>query len=167
MENRYQKILFSLILVFILLSTSIDLWQDWGEGINVRHFALEISICLLTLAGLISLWFTNLFLKNELLIINTELDRSKEESLKWKQENANLISGLSKAIDQQLEIWKLSPSEKDIALLLLKGLSLKEIADIRSVSERTVRQQSTHIYQKANLTGRAELSAYFLEDLLK
>ena len=167
MENRKQKILFSLILVFILLSTSIDLWQDWGEGINFRHFALEISICLLTLLGLISLWFTNLFLKNELFIINTELDRTKKESLKWKQENATLISGLSNAIDQQLVDWKLSPSEKEIALLLLKGLSLKEIADIRSVSERTVRQQSTHIYQKSNLTGRAELSAYFLEDLLK
>ena len=78
MENRKQKILFSAILFFILLSTSIDLWQDWGEGITIRHFALELSICLLVLIALFSLWFTNLFLKNELVITNTELKRTRE-----------------------------------------------------------------------------------------
>jgi DNA-binding CsgD family transcriptional regulator len=78
-----------------------------------------------------------------------------------------LIGGLSHAIDLQLEEWKLSPSEKEITLLLLKGLSLKEIAEIRGVAERTVRQQSVNVYHKSGLSGRAELSAYFLEDLLK
>jgi len=49
---------------------------------------------------------------------------------------------------------------------LLKGLSHREIADIRGVSERTVRQQSRALYRKAGLSGRADLAAYFLEDLL-
>lgn len=53
-----------------------------------------------------------------------------------------------------------------MALLLLKGLSLKEIATIRAVAERTVREQARSIYSKAGLTGRAALSAFFLEDLL-
>jgi DNA-binding NarL/FixJ family response regulator len=53
-----------------------------------------------------------------------------------------------------------------VALLLLKGLAHKEIADARETSERTVRQQSLAIYRKAGLSGRAELSAFFLEDLL-
>jgi DNA-binding NarL/FixJ family response regulator len=53
-----------------------------------------------------------------------------------------------------------------VALLLLKGLSTKEIAAVRAVSERTVREQSGAVYTKANLTGRAALSAFFLEDLL-
>ena len=37
---------------------------------------------------------------------------------------------------------------------------------MRETSERTVRQQSLAVYRKAGLTGRAELSAFFLEDLL-
>ena len=53
-----------------------------------------------------------------------------------------------------------------MALLLLKGLSTKEIAAVRAVSERTIREQSGAIYTKASLTGRAALSAFFLEDLL-
>lgn len=59
-----------------------------------------------------------------------------------------------------------TPAEKDIALLLLEGLSRKEIAGLRATSETTVRQQSRAIYEKAGLGGRADLAAFFLEDLL-
>jgi len=34
------------------------------------------------------------------------------------------------------------------------------------VSERTVREQARSVYAKSGLTGRASLSAFFLEDLL-
>jgi DNA-binding NarL/FixJ family response regulator len=37
---------------------------------------------------------------------------------------------------------------------------------VRAGSERTVREHARAIYQKAGLTGRAALSAFFLEDLL-
>lgn len=60
----------------------------------------------------------------------------------------------------------LSPAERQIALLLLKGLSHKEIAQIRLVSETTVRQQARSLYRKAGLSGRNDLAAFFLEDLL-
>lgn len=53
-----------------------------------------------------------------------------------------------------------------MALLLLKGLSHKEVAAIRATSERTVREQARSLYAKAGLTGRAALSAFFLEDLI-
>jgi DNA-binding CsgD family transcriptional regulator len=70
------------------------------------------------------------------------------------------------AIDVQLERWSLSPAEKETALLLLKGLGHKEIAQVLDKSERTVRQQAMAVYRKAGLAGRAELAAFFLEDLL-
>jgi hypothetical protein len=50
---------------------------------------------------------------------------------------------------------------------LLKGFSHKEIARLRRTSEMTVRQQATAVYQKSGLGGRAELSAFFLDDLLR
>ena len=49
---------------------------------------------------------------------------------------------------------------------MLKGLSHKEIADIRATSETTIRQQALAVYRKSDLRSRAELSAFFLEDLL-
>jgi DNA-binding NarL/FixJ family response regulator len=77
-----------------------------------------------------------------------------------------LMKGLGTAIDAQFERWKLTAAEREVALLMLKGLSHKEIAAVRETSERTVRQQAQTIYGKANLSGRAALSAFFLEDLL-
>ena len=77
-----------------------------------------------------------------------------------------MLRGLGDAIDRQCERWGLSAAEKEIALLLLKGLSLKEIAAVRQTSERTVRQQAQSIYRRSSLGGRAELAAFFLEDLL-
>lgn len=59
-----------------------------------------------------------------------------------------------------------TPTEKQVALLLLKGLGLREAADVLGRSERTVRQHAVAVYKKSGLSGRAELSAFFLEDLL-
>jgi DNA-binding CsgD family transcriptional regulator len=70
------------------------------------------------------------------------------------------------AIDRQFQRWKLTPAEAEVGMLLLKGLSHKEAAKVRSTAERTVRQQARSLYRKAGLTGRSELAAFFLEDLL-
>ena len=48
---------------------------------------------------------------------------------------------------------------------MLKGASLREIAGLRRTSEATIRQQAQNVYRKSGLNSRAELAAYFLEDL--
>ncbi|MDZ7669889.1 MAG: LuxR C-terminal-related transcriptional regulator [Gammaproteobacteria bacterium] len=60
----------------------------------------------------------------------------------------------------------MTQAEAVVGLLLLKGLSHKEIGQARNTSERTVREQARALYRKAELSGRAALSAFFLEDLL-
>lgn len=95
-----------------------------------------------------------------------DLEVARKEGRRWRQESQVHVRGFGDAIDKEFSRWNLSIAERDVALLLLKGMSLKEIAAIRTTSERTVREQARSIYQKANLDGRAALSAYFLEDLL-
>jgi DNA-binding CsgD family transcriptional regulator len=99
--------------------------------------------------------------------LEQSLEASRREAEKWRREAGDLIAGLSQAIDRQLERWALSAAEKEVALLLLKGLSHKEIAGIRGVGEATVRQQAMALYRKAGLEGRHDLAAFFLEDLLE
>lgn len=77
-----------------------------------------------------------------------------------------LIARLGSAIQQQFVRWQLTVAESAVALLLLKGLSLKEIAAVRATSERTVREQARCVYRKAGISGRPALAAFFLEDLL-
>lgn len=97
----------------------------------------------------------------------TALDGTRADLRRWREQAGQMFAGLGALIDKQFSEWDLSPAEREVALLLLKGLSLKEIAVVRRASEPTVRQQAQAVYRKADLTGRAELSAFFLEDLLQ
>lgn len=102
-------------------------------------------------------------------VLYTELrhvSRLRTEVEVEKSRNARLAGELLTVIREQFRGWGLSPSESEVALLLIKGLSMKEIAALREVKEKTVRQQATSIYAKAGYAGRHELVAHFIEDLM-
>lgn len=98
--------------------------------------------------------------------LSTELLETKKSYQEWKEKSHTRAQEIRQMIDTQFGLWQLSHSEKDVALLLIKGLSMKEVADIRNTQEKTVRQQATTIYRKSGLSGRQELAAFFLEDIL-
>lgn len=62
--------------------------------------------------------------------------------------------------------WKLTPSEREIALLTIKGFSNAEIADLRNTREGTVKAQSNAIFRKAGVSGRTQLLSHFIEELV-
>jgi DNA-binding CsgD family transcriptional regulator len=104
--------------------------------------------------------------RDEATALAERLKATEAEAARWREEARDLLNGLGAALDRQFERWALSPAEKEVALLLLKGLSHKDIADVRSVTEATARQQARAVYKKAGLAGRNDLAAFFLEDLL-
>lgn len=79
---------------------------------------------------------------------------------------ARLSGELFAVMQRAFERWGLSPSESEVALLLLKGLTMREIADLRQVREKTIRQQAASIYAKSGQAGRHELAAHFIGDLI-
>jgi DNA-binding CsgD family transcriptional regulator len=157
----------------VALLATVDLAGDLRQGTTLSHAVVEGTIALVGLGGLA--WATARFrkfsvqaavLQERAKDLEQRLGASRAEAERWRAQAASLISGLSAAIDEQLDRWGLSEAEKEIALLLLKGLSHKEIAEIRDVGEATVRQQAGAVYRKAGLSGRRDLAAFFLEDLL-
>ena len=84
-----------------------------------------------------------------------------------KTKTARFAGELLLVMQEQFEAWELSPSEQEVALLLIKGLSMREIAQARHVKEKTVRGQATSIYAKCGYAGRHELAAHFIEDLMR
>jgi putative tricarboxylic transport membrane protein len=94
------------------------------------------------------------------------LEAARHDASTRGAEAETLLRGLSEQIDRQFAEWGLTRAEREVALLMLKGLRHKEIACVRQTSERTVRQQAFTIYKKAGLDGRTNLAAFFLEDLL-
>ncbi len=155
-----------IILAIIALVSVADIAQDLLLGLSSSHIVIQGLIALVALAGGAASLRNVRKLARQNAELREHVMKIRESELKWREESQRHVKGLAHAIDEQLTRWLLSPAEKEVALLLLKGLSLKEIAALRRTSDKTVRQQSLAVYQKSGLNGRAELAAFFLEDLL-
>jgi len=164
--NRTERGFIALILVAIIGMVTTDLVTDSSEGVKWWHLLVEGSIALSALVGIFLLLRGSFALKRSLAEERRLSSQLQSEAEKWRSQSKKYLDGLSQTIDAQLTSWKLSASEKEVAFLLLKGMSLKEIAEVRDTTEKTARTQSISIYSKAGLTGRSELAAFFLEDLL-
>jgi DNA-binding CsgD family transcriptional regulator len=69
-------------------------------------------------------------------------------------------------LEEYFDAWALTPSERDVALLTIKGLSIAEIAGVRRTRQGTIKAQCNAIYSKADVTGRQQLLSLFIEELM-
>lgn len=165
--TKHERFILVVVLLAIVVFLSYDVWSDYRAGSPLTHLAVEAGVVMLASMGAFLILSQNSALRKEVQLTQQELSELKSQAIQWKTENQTLIQGLSQAIDRQMQDWQFTPAEKEVALLLLKGLSFKEISTIRESTEKTVRHHAQKIYEKSKLAGRAELSAFFLEDLLQ
>ena len=167
-EAKVQKLLAKLLLpiTFIVILFLIDISFDIHESINPKHLIIEFLIYLVIFyIAYIGYRFYKLN-KKSMRAANENISKIDSELKYWQQQNKTLIDGLSIKIHEQFKLWGLSKAESEVALFIIKGFSLEEIAKLRGTSERTIRAQAAAVYYKAKLKNRIELSAYFLEELL-
>ena len=135
--------------MFFLYDIVVDLLRKNESGL---HLAIEGMVFIATL----------LVLTNEIVrVMRLRSDLHQEQN-----KVARLSGHLADVIERDFASWGLTDSEREIAILLIKGLSMQEIGTLRGVKEKTVRQQATSIYAKSNCPNRHELAAKFIEDLL-
>lgn len=150
----------------IALGGVVDLALDRPATPWSFHVGFEVCLLVLSLGAVATLWLGWRDTSQTLDRTRGELAARGAERDAWRARAEELLRGLGEAIDVQLRDWGLTPAERETALLLLKGFGHKEIAALQHKSERTVRQHAVAVYRKSGLSGRAELSAFFLEDLL-
>jgi DNA-binding CsgD family transcriptional regulator len=153
------------LLVFVLIT--LDFLGDYRDGVAWSHLLAEAIILMLSLVGLV--YFGRLyyqFAQTKINLLTQDLALANQQAQEWREANHELIAGLAVQIQKQFDTWQLTPAEAEVGMLMLKGLSHGEIAQVRNASERTIRDQARAVYRKAGVTGRTELSAFFLEDLL-
>ena len=73
---------------------------------------------------------------------------------------------MTNLINAFFDEWHLTQSEREIALLILKGIDNDSIAKMRGTAKGTVRAQCTKIYAKANVDSRTQLLSIFMEELI-
>jgi DNA-binding CsgD family transcriptional regulator len=165
-NQRLIKIAMGLYGVIFTLITW-DVVSDYGDGIEWSHLILELLVLTIAVVGLGFFWHKyHQAAQSTLRALQTNLVAAHVEAQRWRDESHDLIAGLGIEIQKQFMRWELSNAEAEVGLLLLKGFSHQEVANIRNSSERTVREQARALYRKAGISGRSSLSAFFLEDLL-
>jgi DNA-binding CsgD family transcriptional regulator len=153
--GRRQTVALSVFLVVQTLGTVFfvgDVVGDLREDPGSVHFIFEAAVtAVLVLGILFGVWA---------LRRTIELLRAQDAALDVAR------GALSQVIEGQFLSWALTPAERDVAFLALKGLDVAEIAELRGAAQGTVRAQLTRIYAKAGVSGRAQFAAFFVEDLL-
>lgn len=153
--------------LFVLVLITLDFLGDYREGVSWTHLLTEVLILMISLVGIV--YFGRLYYElaqSKIHLLTQDLALANQQAQHWREANRELVAGLAAQIQKQFDIWQLTPAEAEVGMLMLKGLSHAEIAQLRNASERTIRDQARAIYRKAGVAGRTELSAFFLEDLL-
>ncbi len=161
-----KDILIAAVLGAVMLLNSLDVIMDTRLGVPMWHIVEEAMIVVASGIGFVYLLWERRRRNQELRALTSDLSAADRQLKSITEEMRRARASYSTAIHQQFNDWGLTQSEQEVAMLLLKGLSFREIAVVRDTREKTVRQQASAIYTKSGLEGRHAFSAWFLEDFM-
>ena len=158
-------ILITMLFIVIAINTT-DFLKDILHGDDWLHVSLEMITVFLSFWGIIMLVQQINNRTQEISKLNKKVEESQKDLALSHTKLKEIGREYSIYLHKQFDDWNLTPSEKEVALILLKGLSFKEMAEVRNTKEKTIRQQASTIYKKSKVSGRHEFSAWFFEDML-
>ena len=164
--NARLRWILAVALLSIVVGGTADLAMDRPAQWLSFHVIFETLMIAGALLMATTLWVGWWRSAHSTISLRESLEAQRRDRDAWKASAEAALEGLGRAIDAQFTSWRLTPTEREIALMLLKGYGHKEIAGLTGRSERTVRQHAGVVYEKAGIAGRAELAAFFLNDLM-
>lgn len=137
--------------IFFIFNGIGEVYRDVGKP----GFIVSVSEAVVAIALLIGIGVSAANLQRLV-----RLGRERDAALSMAQ------GAFGDVVAQKFDEWKLSPTERDVALLSIKGYSIAEIAEMRGAARGTVRSQLSQVYAKAEVGGQPMLAALFIERLL-
>jgi len=159
------RVLLAIVLVGTMVGGALDLYLDAPDSWRSAHVTYEMGLIAAASVSSVVLWRGWWRSRRRLAESERSVATRAAERDAWRASAEAALAGFARAVDERFDAWKLTAAERDIAIRLLKGHSHKQIAFETDRSERTVRQHAVAVYQKSGLAGRAELAAFFLDDL--
>lgn len=167
-EPRFERDLplFAIVLTLFVSGGLVDLFVlDQPVEWMSFHVIFEGAVLLVGLGMLLVLARARLQARRTIRELAAEVAAHEADRERWRSGSQAALQSMAAAIDRQFDEWQLTPAEREVALALLKGHSHKAIAARTERSAQTVRSHAAAVYAKAGLSGRAQLSAFFLEDI--
>jgi DNA-binding CsgD family transcriptional regulator len=165
-STQSKETVLVIIFAIMVIASGVDLVADLSHGADTEHIVKEAVIVSISIGAIAWLVLGLRQQRHEIKSLQQELETLNKPQTQPRKYVLDARKKLGNVVTQQFSEWMLTGSETQVGWLLLKGLSLKEIAIVRSTQEKTVRQQASSIYKKAGVSGRHAFSAWFIEDIL-
>jgi DNA-binding CsgD family transcriptional regulator len=165
-STQSKETVLVIIFAIMVIASGVDLVADLSHGADTEHIVKEAGIVSISIGAIAWLVLGLRQQRHEIKSLQQELETLNKPQTQPRKYVLDARKKLGNVVTQQFSEWMLTGSETQVGWLLLKGLSLKEIAIVRSTQEKTVRQQASSIYKKAGVSGRHAFSAWFIEDIL-
>lgn len=142
----------SLAATFFLIDIAEDIggWQLLPSA--DLHYAIELGAVVTLVAGI--------------GLTAVEMRRVMARQARMEQQLRIAAGAFQELLEEHFTEWRLTPAERDVALMAIKGLSIAEIAALRRTRTGTVKAQCAAVYAKARVTGRPQLLSLFIDELM-
>lgn len=152
-------------LLFILftiqgLSAAFFLGDLWSEVLGLREtplpYEVQEYIQIFASVGLLAGFLTT-----------AHILAKSFQSVTLLRRQVDVVSGNYQThLDALFAEWELSPSERAVALYVMKGFSNAEVANLRGTGASTVKTQLNAVYRKSGCANRQQLISFLVEELL-
>ncbi len=163
----YRRTVFVVFVLFIFGTSTSEIVSEFAAGETLGSMGDDLSRFALS-AFVLFLFIYEYFAQRRALgELREQLSKTRGQLAQLDTNSQKLANQYRAVMQKQFDAWHLTTSEQDVVLGLLKGLSFREIAELRETREKTVRQQASSAYRKAGVASRNELAAWFFEDMLE
>ena len=163
----HRRTVFAVFVLFVFGTSAVEIISEFLAGETLASMADDLSRFVLSAVVLLLFIYEYLVQRRALNELRGQLSKARGQLAQLDARSPQLASQYRAVMQKQFDAWHLTASEQEAVLGLLKGLSFREIAELRETREKTVRQQASSVYRKARVGRRNELAAWFFEDMLE
>lgn len=116
------------------------------------HLAMETGIMVLLMLGFV--------------LARQAMRRTARERDRAQTDLRSLRGDFDAILRHHFARWKLTPTQTDVALLVLRGLTIEQISQARVCAAGTVKAHLNAIYRAGGFATRGELVGFFMDELL-
>ncbi len=161
-----RRTVWAAFVLFVFGTSTAEIVVEFAAGETLGSMADDLSRLAFSAVVLALFLHEYLAQRRALGELREQLDTARGQLARLDPQSRQFARQYRAVMQKQFDVWQLTASEQDVVIAMLKGLSFREIATLRETHEKTVRQQASSVYQKAGVSGRNELAAWFFEDML-
>lgn len=119
----------------------------------------ELVHLIFEILAVLGLGYAVMTLRKYLRLLHVEAETSRD--------TIHMLRGnFDEVLGDKFKEWSLTTAERDVTLLIIRGLSIADIATARNTAHGTIKAQSTSIFRKIGVGSKTQLMSVIIDEFL-